>query len=113
KPVGISIQYPLFRRHRRRVATDPEQGQYRLQRRGTLQDRIEFRPLREPVLRNDVAREIPREHKLHLAGHGFGVEGSTFFVALAVRQQKYVLAPVDQDARLRLVTGRDEVDASD
>ena len=75
-----------------------------------LQHRIEFRPLGELVLLDDLAGEIARQHQLHLAGHRLGIERGALLVALAVRPQEHVLAPVDQDARFGLVAGRDQVD---
>ena len=67
------------------------------------QHRIELRPLGKLVLLDDLAREIARQHELHLAGHGLGVERGALLVALAVRPQEHVLAPVDQNARFGLV----------
>ena len=72
--VVIGLQHALFRRQRERVASDAEQGQQRLQRRNTLQHRIEFRPLGKLVLLDDLAGQIARLQQLHLARHGFGVE---------------------------------------
>ena len=75
-----------------------------------LQHRIEFRALGELVLLDDLAGEIARQHQLHLAGDGLGVERGALLVALAVRPQEHVLAPVDQDARFGLVARRDHID---
>ena len=111
--VVIGIQHALFRRQRERIAADAEQRQQRFQRRNALQHRIEFRPLGELVLLDDLARQIARQQQLHLAGDGFGVERAALLVALAVRPQEHVLAPVDQDARFGLVARRDQVDGGE
>ena len=79
----------------------------------SLQHRIEFRPLGELVLLDDLAGEIARQQQLHLAGHGFGIERAALLVALAVRPQEDVLAPVDQDARFGLVARGDQIDGGD
>src|SRR5262249_22454969 len=50
---------------------------------------------------------------LHLARHRLGVERGTLLGALAARAQEHILAPVDQDARLRFVAGSDKVDEGD
>ena len=91
----------------------PNSASSDLQRRHAAQHRIEFRPLGKLVLLDDLAREIARQHELDLAGHGLGVERGALLVALAVRPQEHVLAPVDQDARFGLVARRDEIDDRD
>ena len=72
--VVIGFEHALFRRQRERIAADPEQRQQRFDRRQALQHRIEFRPLGELVLLDDLAREIARQQQLHLAGDRFGIE---------------------------------------
>ncbi|MGY3458554.1 hypothetical protein ACVWW5_004004 [Bradyrhizobium sp. LM3.4] len=78
-----------------------------------MQHRIELGPLRKLVLLDDLAREVARQHELHLAGDGLGVERLPLLGAIAVGAQKHVLAAVDQDAGLRLVARRDEIDDRD
>ncbi len=108
--IEIGVQHPLLRRHRERIADDTQQPQERLQRRYPLQHRIEFRPLGEPVLLDDLARQIAGEHELNLARHRLGIERGALLVALAVRPQEDILASVDQDARFGLVAGSHEID---
>ena len=92
----------------------PTSASQRLQRRDALQHRIEFRALGELVLLDDLAREIARQHELHLAGHRLGVERAAApRCCVAVRPQEDVLAAVDQDARFGLVARRDEIDDGD
>src|SRR5450631_3957436 len=108
--VEKGIQHALFRRQRERIATDPEQGQHRFQRRNALQHRIEFRPLGKPVLFDDVAREIARQQQLHLTGNGLGIERAALLVAFAVWPQENVLASVDQDAGFGFVSRGNQID---
>ena len=110
QPFVIGVEHALLGRHRERIASDAEQRQQRLDRRHAVQHRIEFRPLGELVLLDDVTRQIARQQQLHLAGDGFGVERGALLVALAIRSQKDVFAPVDQDARFGLVARRNQVD---
>ena len=93
------FQHTLFGRQRERIPPDAEQCQQRLQRRKTLQHRIELRALGQLVLPDDLARQIARQQQLHLARHGLGVERVALLVALAVRPQKDVLAAIDEDPR--------------
>ena len=109
----IGIEHALFRAQRERIAPDSEQGQHRFQRRKSLQHRIEFRALGKLVLPDDLAGQIARLQQLDLAGHGFGVQRGAFLVALAVRPQEDIFAPIDQDAGFGFVPGGDHVDGGD
>ncbi|MHC2389112.1 hypothetical protein ACVIHB_003928 [Bradyrhizobium liaoningense] len=109
----IGVEHALFRRHRERIAGDTDERGKRLQRRDALQHRVEFGAFRELVLLDDLPREIARQHQLHLAGDGLGVERLPLLGAVAVRAQEHVLAAIDQDAGFRLVARRDEIDDSE
>ncbi len=81
---------------------------------GTTQDRVEFRPLGELELLDDLAGEVAGEDELDLARHRLLVDGGAalerFF---RVRPQEDVLAGLDQDPRFRLVSGGDEADRTE
>ena len=109
QPLIVSVQHALFRSHCERIAADADQRQQRFDRIDAFQHRIEFRPLGELVLLDDLERELARQQQLNLAGHRFRVRAAALIVAIAARTQEGVLAAVDQDSRLGFVARRDQV----
>ena len=79
-----------------------------------LQHRIEFRPLAELELLDDVARQIARQHELHLARHRLLIDGRVALQALfRFGPQENVFAGLDQHPRFGLVPRRDQIDGDE
>ena len=94
-----------------RILDDAEEPRIGADGRDAAQHRIEFRPLGELELLDDLARKIAREDELDLAGHRLLIDGGAALERLlGVRPQEDVLAGLDQDPRFRLVSRRDVVD---
>jgi hypothetical protein len=93
---------------------EADDAEDRLQRAGATQDRVEFRPLGELELLDDLAGEVAGENELDLARHRLLVDrGAALERLLRVRPQEDVLASLDQDPRFRLVSGSDEADCAE
>ena len=65
-----------------RIARDAEQDQHVAQRTDAAQHRIEFGPLGELELADDLARDFARQRELHLAGDRFLIDGRAFAIAV-------------------------------
>src|SRR5208282_6816060 len=104
EPIIISFEYALFRRHAHGILDDAEQAEYASYRRQPCQNRIEFRTLAEFELRDHFAGEIARENELSLARHRLLVDGAVHRVLISVGAQINVIAPLDEDARLRQIS---------
>ena len=82
--------------------------------RGAAQHRIEFRLLAELELLDDVARQIARQHELHLARHRLLIDrGAALQALLGFRPEENVLAGLDQHPRFGFVARRDQIDGDE
>jgi hypothetical protein len=113
EPLEIGREHPLLERHRHRISHDAD-GAQDLQRRDLLQRSIELRQLGEVQLLDHLARQIARQHELHLAGHRLRIDRAAIHHRLlGFRPQEDVFAAFDQDARLGLVARGDEIDGDE
>ncbi len=113
QPVEIGRQHPLLERHRHRVLEDADGAQER-QRRELLEGRVELRQLGKVQLLDDLAREIARQHELHLAGHRFRIDRAAVHGQLfGFRPQEDVFPALDQHARFGFEPRRHEIDGDE
>ena len=109
--VVIGVQHALFRRHAHRILDDAEHAEHGLDRRHAAERRIEFRQLVELELGDHVLGEVARHDELRLARHRLLVDGIAIDqVLVGFRTQKDIVARFDDDARFRLIAGRDDLD---
>ena len=85
QPVVIALEHPLLGRHAHRVLDEPDEAENGPDQRRAAQHRIEFRPLAELELLDDLAREIARQDELDLAGHRLLVDGGAALEASSPR----------------------------
>ena len=84
-------------RHLQPVAAETERRQESADRRHAIQRRIEFRPLAEFQLADDLAGNIARLHDLNLSGNRFLVGGGAINRLFRLRTQEDVFASLDGD----------------
>jgi len=105
--VVIGVEHALLRRHSPRILDQSEHAEHGLDRRNAVDRRIEFRPVAELEPVDHFAREIARQHKLHLAGHRLrvGSGAAVHLILVGLRPQEDVVATFDQDARFAEIFG--------
>ena len=114
EPVVIGIEHALFRRHPHRVLDHADDAEHLLERRDPGNCRVELRPFAELELVDHLAGEIARKDELHLAGHRLLIDGAAVDeILVGVRTQEDIVAPFDEDARLRQIFGHDHLDHGD
>ena len=111
QPLVIGLQHAVFRRRLQRIARDAEHRQHRRRSRTRRCDRIEFRPLGQFQLADDIERDVARQRDLDLVGDRLLIADQRFVAVLfGVGPQEYVLAAFDQHARFGLVARRHDID---
>ena len=114
QPLVIALEHPFLGRHVHRVPDDAGEAEQGAQQAGSAEERVEFRPLAELELLDDLPREIARQDELDLARHRLLVDGGGPLDRLfRIRPEKDVLAGFDQNPRFRLVSGGDEIDGGE
>ena len=111
EPVVIRIKNALLRRHGHRVFDEAERAEDRLKRRNTFQGRIKLREFVELELGDHLARQIARHDDLCLAmatNRFVDIAVAIAEVLIDVGPHEDVVPPLDQDARLGIIFGRDQ-----
>ncbi len=104
EPVVIGFQHALLWRHAPRVFDKSKRAEHDLDRGEPGEHRIEFRAFAELELFDHLAGEVARQHKLHLAGHRFLVDGAAVGnILIGFRPQEHVAVLLDEEPRLGLV----------